>query len=206
MFKSRYYLSLLLSFAGVFFAPTLADSPHGATAADFDKVKKSILKNFDYRCVSNPQCRIGIRVSYKSDGTPICTKEYSEGSTPSDYFYAEQAVWDTVVLPESAPPDYGYEFTGTYMPSYGEHPELLKNKSKNFVTLHLVPMNFPSSEILPPSEINGPANILRLSTKKLNDPRLAAFRTDCLAFGRPPFAERLSRAEALRKKYSDLFE
>jgi hypothetical protein len=184
----------------------LADNPHGATTTDFDKVKKSILKNFDCRCLSNQQCRIGIRVSYKSDGTPICTKEYSEGATPSDFFYAEQAVWDTVVLPVSTPPDYGYEFTGSYLPSYGEHPELLKNKSKSFVTLHLVPMNFPSSEVLPPWEINGPANILRLSTKKLNDPRLAAFRIDSLAFGKKPFAERLSCAEAIRKKYSDLFE
>lgn len=115
---------------------------------------------------------------------------------------------------------------------YGEHPELLnaeliqnwqlsnlqddhiaalrtlKGRDEHYVKLHLIPRRFPSCFFLPEGAISNSSNVLRLSIKNLDNPRLSQFRLDCRKIGASPASYKiiLARAAELRKKYSDLFD
>lgn len=123
-----------------------------------------------------------------------------------------------------------YEFNGLPNSSLGEHPELLSPeiirnwrrgsiegnvvtdlkslKGRNYVKLHLIPAKFPGSDVLLGlGTVSDPKNILKISEKKLNDPRLSQFRLDCYELWKPPTSLKiiLAKAEKLRNNYRDLF-
>ena len=181
---------------------------HAMSDEGFRKTTIKVLEDLDPRCLSSSKCRVVYSVFYTENGVPRCKKIVSEDDTAADDFYCEQAIWENV-MPSFAPgKQMLYEFRGGAINDYGEHRELVKMRRKGLVTLHLIPRHFPGSDVLLPlGWISDEKNVLLLSEKKLEDPRLEQFRLEWFTFWKPPTSteEIAKKANQLRKKYSDLF-
>jgi hypothetical protein len=178
---------------------------HCGNATLVDVCKEEIQPYFDANSLNTPKLLIDL--SIRRDGSPSC-KVISVGSSVSDRFYCEQAIW------EAAPFRYHNQYIGrvpfdrfekndlnrvNFVQTYfASHPRL-KGKS---VVMHLVPGSIRSL-------IKSEDDLVAIPLAKLHSKELSGFRNDWIDFlsNKQPHSkeEVLAQANKIRAKHRSLF-
>jgi hypothetical protein len=169
---------------------------------------EQILRNFEPRCLSNPACKVALKVTQVQDGFKI-EKLFGENDTDADDFYCEQAVWEYAMAADRwIGAQCLCEFSAG---TTGLHPELIQNVKPGFVSLHLLPAFFRGSE-LPGYKKRAESEVINsvvyISKDNLHNPRLTEFRKQWIAFFSSPkpelFDSITKKMDEMKHEFKDL--